>query len=358
MKKLFLLLILTSGVLVINSFAGDNSDKEVLNAYELRMNGKVDEAKALLNSILSKDSTNAMAWYEMARINHYMFIGSGGTTINDISVAIDKAVANDPTNVTYAYYKAIASFLNAFMAMQTGQGDVKNCIKQTTIQFDKVLDLKPDYYEASLYLVEIYGLLPQDMGGDSANAIDYAYRLGTNSQYFGAKALAVLSPEGTNLVKYWEEFLPENGSDPDFLMEAGKASLLNGDPINAEKYFNIAMLTDPSKNVLILDLARYHIMKVMQSPDLAKTELPLAKTYLASYLQTIPAPVTPLKAYTLGLLARIEMVLGNQDTSDKLTAEAKSMDKYFSRASGVPTLMLFDPPDQICYHYFSFFSPY
>jgi hypothetical protein len=52
------------------------------------------------------------------------------------------------------------------------------------------------------------------------------------------------------------------------------------------------------------------------------------------------------------------MVLGNKDASDKLTNEANSLDKYFSKASGVPTLLLFDPPDQISHHYFSFFSPY
>jgi hypothetical protein len=52
------------------------------------------------------------------------------------------------------------------------------------------------------------------------------------------------------------------------------------------------------------------------------------------------------------------MVLGNQADSDKHTAEATATDKYFSRATGVPNLLLFDPPDQISQHYFSFFIPY
>ncbi|HRZ21281.1 MAG TPA: HAMP domain-containing sensor histidine kinase, partial [Bacteroidales bacterium] len=38
------------------------------------------------------------------------------------------------------------------------------------------------------------------------------------------------------------------------------------------------------------------------------------------------------------------------------TEEAKAMDPYFSRAAGIPTLLLFDPPDQISHQYFSFFS--
>jgi len=359
MKKLILLLILSIGLMVFNSYAGNKPDKEVQKAFELRMNGKVDEAKAMLEGILTRDSTNAMAHYEMARLKQYMLIGGGGMKIDDILTSINKAVTYDPKNVTYAYYKAIATFLNAFMAMETGQQDaVKGRVAETCIQFEKVLSLKPDYYEARLYLVEIYGLLPRDMGGDSVKAVAYAEKLSIMDKYFGAKAKAVLASESTDKVKYWEDLLVSNGKNPEFMMEAGKACLFKDDLVNAEKYFDMAIKADPSKNILIIDLARYHIMQVMQNKDVAKTELPIAKTYLEKYLKTVPEPAIPLKAYTLGLMSLTERFQGNQEEAEKLVAEAKSMDKYFSRASGVPTLMLFDPPDQISHHYVSFFSPF
>jgi hypothetical protein len=82
MKKLIFLQMIIIGILVSCSYAGKNPDKEVLKAYELRMNGKVDEAKALLETILAKDSTNAMAHYEMARLKHYMLTGGGGTKMS------------------------------------------------------------------------------------------------------------------------------------------------------------------------------------------------------------------------------------------------------------------------------------
>jgi tetratricopeptide (TPR) repeat protein len=358
MKKMIFLQIIIIGTLASCSYAGKNPDKEVLKAYDLRMNGKVDEAKALLETILAKDSTDAMANYEMARLKHYMLIGGGGMKIDDILTSINKAVKYEPENVTYAYYKAIASFLNAFMAMQTGQGDVKNYIAETCARFEKVLSLKPDYYEASLYLVEIYGMLPKDMGGDSAKAVVYADKLGKMNSYFGAKAKAALSPEGTDLVKFWEEQLAKDQKNPDLLMETGRACIYNDDLANAEKYFDEAIKSDPSKNILILDLARYHVMMVMQNKDLAATELPLAKKFIEKYLKTTPEPIVPLEAYALGLLTRIEMFMGNQAEAEKIMNEAKSLDPYFSRASGVPTLLLFDAPDQITHHYFSFFSPF
>jgi tetratricopeptide (TPR) repeat protein len=340
------------------SVKGSRPEKDVQKAFEMRMNGKVDEAKALLNDILAKDSTNAMAWYEMARLKHYMLVGGGEVKTSDILGNINKAVINDPKNVTYAYYKGISSFLNAFMAMEMGQGEVKNKIAETSAQFEKVLALKPDYNEARLYLIDIYGLLPPDMGGDSLKAAEQSQKLASLDSYFGSKAKAVLAPEGTDLVKFWENQIALDPQNADLLMEAGRACLYKDDTMAAKVNFDKSMKLDSSKNILILDLARYHIMMVMQNKDLGATELPKAKPFLEKYLKSSPVPSIPLKTYTMGLLARVEMFLGNQAEAEKLMGEAKKLDPYFSRASGVPTLLLFDPPDQISHHYFSFFSPF
>lgn len=355
---LMTLLILCSQFNGSCSVKGSETEKIVIKAFELRMNGKVDESKALLKEILTNDSTNAMAWYELARLNHYLLIGNVEVKASDIVSPIFKAANLEPENVTYAYYKAISSFLSAFMAMQTGQGEVKNIIIETCAHFEKVLTLKPDYHEARMYLVEIYSLLPPEMGGDSTKAQEQAKKLISADPYFGAKAKAALASEGTDIIKLWEGLIALDSQNADFYMEAGKACLFKEDPKAAELNFDKAIDLDPSKNILILDLARFHIMKVMQNSELASEELPIAKKYLVKYVSTSPEPIIPLKTYTMGLLARVEMFLGNQAEAEKLMDEAKSLDPYFSRASGVPTLLLFDPPDQITHHYFSFFSPF
>lgn len=347
-----------AGILISCTFAGNDPEKAVKTAYEMRLTGKVDEAKVFLESLLDWDSTNAMAHYEMARLKHYMLTGGGKVEIDDIMASVDKAVTYDPKNASYAYYKAIVSFLNGYMSMQAGQEDVKPFIDETAAQFEKVLDLKPDYHEAMLYLVEIYGLLPPEMGGDSAKAAAYAVKLADLDGYFGAKARSILSQEGTDQVQFWQDLLVLNGNKSEYLMEAGKACLYAEDPENAEKYFDEAIKSDPSKNILILDMARYHIMVVMQNKELASTELPVARKYIEKYMDTKPEPIVPLKAYSLGWLARIEMFQGNQSDAEKRMDEAKALDPYFSRASGIPTLLLFDPPDQVSHQYFSFFMPF
>jgi tetratricopeptide (TPR) repeat protein len=353
-----MLILVFAGILGFSSFAGSASDQEVLKAFDLRMSGKVDEAKLLLETILKKDSTNAKAHFEMARLKHYLLTGGGGIKIDDILVSISKATTYDPQNVTYAYYKAIVHFLNAFMAMQTGTTEVKKNIEVTCSQFKKVLSMKPDYHEAALYLVEIYGMLPKDMGGDSIKAQEYAVGLESKSKYFGSRAKAVMAAKGTDLVKFWLDRVNQEKRNADFLVEAGKAYLNQDDLVNAEKYFQEAIKSDPAKNILLLDLARYHMMVVMQNKDLASTNLPLSKAFIEKYLKTVPEPIVPLKAYALGLLTHIEMFLGNKAEADKIMEEAKSLDKYFSRAMGIPNLLLFDSPEQQMHHYFSFFSPF
>ncbi len=349
-------MILTSLILFSCMFPGNDPVKKVEIAYQLRMNGKAELARGLLDSILTRDSTFALAHYEMARLNHYLLLGGGQVSISDILIPAGKAVQYDPSNVTYAYYKALVTFFNAYFAMEMGQGDPKSHVNEAIREFEKVLVMKPDYHEAMLYLVEFYGLLPADMGGDSAKAAGYAEKLATMDGYYGAKAKAVLATQGSDLVKFWEDLMTLGGEKPDYLMEAGKACLFAENPEKAEQYFNKAIQADPSKNIAILDLARYHIFKVMQNDSLAGSELPLAKRYLEKYLNTKPEPVIPLKAYATGWLGQAEMFLGNQAEAEKRIEEAKAMDPYFSRAAGIPTLLLFDPPDQISHHYFSFFS--
>lgn len=358
MKKQIFLMLLFVWIIVSPSSAANVPDKEVLKAFELRTKGKVDDSRLLLESILSKDSTNAMAHFEMARLKHYLLIGGGEVKIEDILNSINKAVSYDSQNITYAYYKAIVSFLNAYMDMESGNAEVKKRVDETCLQFEKVLSMKPDYSEASLNLVEIYGMLPKQMGGDSLKAIAWSEKLANKNDYFGSRARAVLLSKEADHVKFWMDRLDREKKNPEFLMEVGKAYLNKADPKNAEKYFDEAIKSDPSKNILLLDLARYHMMVVMQNRDLAKTDLPLAKDFIERYLTTSPEPIIPLKSYAMGLMSLNEMFLGNQSEADKWKEEATKLDKYFSRALGIPTLLLFDSPDQISHHYFSFFSPF
>ncbi len=49
-----------------------SDDKAVIQAFEMRMNGKSDQAKEMLLTIIKEDPKNALAQYELARTVNYM----------------------------------------------------------------------------------------------------------------------------------------------------------------------------------------------------------------------------------------------------------------------------------------------
>lgn len=330
------------------------TDKAVLEAYELRIQGKTDQAKELLLTILKEDSTNAVAHFELARTLNYMNIMGS----EEASQAIRTALKYDPDNIVYAYYNAKNCFLKAYIAMHQEADDTKDLIIDVCNEFVKVLEMKSDYPEALMYLVEIYGMLPENMGGDKIKAEEYTQKLEKLDKFYGAKARLVLMPESTDMVEYWNNYITENGEDCNVLKELGVASLFSDDITTAEKSFTKAIELDETQNIRLLDLSRFHMMKVMQNRDAAEEELPKSKEYIDQYLASTPAPIPPLKAYAIGMMVKIEMFSGNNAESEKLMEEAKSLDPYFSLAFGIPSLAQFEPPDKMDHHFSSFFSPY
>ena len=358
MKKIVLLQLLVVALLVSCTYAGKDPDQAVMKAYELRMDGKVDAAKVMLDSILLAHPQNAMAHYEKARVLSYMMNASKEVKIGDVLESVNLAIDNDPGNVSYVYFKAVMSFLDAYISMQMSQGEIPEKVKAACEEFENVLKLKPDYYDARLYLVDIYGLLPPEMGGDSAKAAEYADLLEDANTYYGAKARSILSPEDMDYVKFWEELMAKNNQDPRYMMEAGKACLYAEEPDRAAEYFAQAMELDPAYNILLLDMMRYYLYSVMGSQDQKETALPLAKKYGEKYLASQPDPIVPLKAYTIGWISRFEKFLGNEEASQQMTEKAKALDPYFSRATGLPSMLDFIPPDEVCYCYMTFFGPF
>jgi len=357
MKKLPILLLMILLIAGSCSFQKETCDKDVMKAYDLRMQGKVDQALALLDSIIENDSTNAMAYYELSRVHKYMLTGGGDVSMKEILTNVDNATLYDSGNVIYAYAKALDLFLNAYMSMHKGNDDdVAIAIGKTCQEFKHVLELKPDYSEAMLYLVEIYALLPQEMGGDSAKATTYVELLEQTDDYYAAKATLVMNP--VDEVTFWQDYLSKHDTTPDVLKEIGITYLYKEDPDQAEIYFNKVMLLDSTQNTLLLDLARYYMMLVMQNRELADSILPISAKFTRQYLASEPVPIIPLQAYATGMLVKIGMFTGHKEEAEKLMEEAKSLDPYFSRAFAIPGPGIFEPPDQIIYHFSSFFRPF
>ncbi len=344
--------------LMLWSCTGQKQVNTVEQAYELRLNGEADSARVLLEQMVLKDSTNAAAWYELARTKHHMGLGNPReflSSLEDLQQTVDAAVNNDPENVTYSFYRAYVSFFRAYASLMMGQPDNKDKVESVITAYETVLKLKPDYYQAMLYLVEILGL-PEDMGGDSTKAEAYAQQLEEMDGVYGAKARELRLPEDADRVVYWQGALENNPNSADVLEQLGKAYLYKEDIEQGKKYFEDAIKVDPERQLLIMDLARYNAMAGMQDTTKKETALPQAEELIQRYLDSDPIP--PLQAFAYELSAKIKFGQGDNEGVAELREKAEALDPFYSKAFGVPPALLFSKPDEISHHHSYFFRPF
>lgn len=340
--------------------SGD-TETSVLDAYELRISGKADQAKELLNDLLETDSTNALACFELARTEHHLFLGGTQFSAEEwrkVTASTQKAVRFAPDNEIYAFYHAYATFSDAFISMMMEKPDAGEKVAITCDAFQDVLNLDPGFYEAMLYLVDIYAYLPEEMGGNRGKAGLIASDLNQKDRVFGAMAHARLLPDTTDLVSYWQDVQKETGNDAQVLEELGRAYLLMPDTENGTKCFLEAIDADTTKRYLYMNLVRYHLLSTQQNHDAREEHIAEAENLVNTYLQSSPDLISSLKAYAYGMLAMIKMFGGDNQAGSEYQATAASIDPYYSKATSMPPEMIYCRPDEVKIHYSSFFMPF
>jgi len=339
-----------------------NSGNAASDAYKLRMQGKVDEAKALLEKAIQENPKNAAAYYELARIHFYMVLHpdqqSGLNKLAEAQKSIEKAIESDPNNVIYPFFEGHIALLQAYPSWMQDQPDAREKMGRVCEAFESALKLKPDYRQAMLYLVEIYGTLPQDKGGDNSKAEQYAKKLEGMDEVFGAKARWILLPRDTNRVDYWRNVMKNHQGNTDVLEEMGKAYLGADDVNDAVLCFEKAVKINPEKTLLLMDLSIYHTWSALgagSDSELRQRAITSGDAAVTRYLDS--KPVLPMQAYALGVQYKYKAHSGHKEQADELLKKAKALDPYFSKATGAPNPDLFIPPDEISHNHRYLFRP-
>ena len=352
-----IVIVLVSGSGALSS--GIQSDNVVNMAYQLRLNGKVNEARTLLNDYIAANPTDPAGYYELARVYYYMGPGDMEhmqSTIDSAEKSIQKAVELDPGNPVYRYFAARVAFFKAYMAMQSDQEHAKEHVGTICRAYEAVLDSKPDYGEPMLNLVELYGGLPDELGKDSSKAAQYEERLQAIDRVLAGKAHCILMPDDFDRIAYWTDMAEQSPGDLRVLEELGKTCLRERKTDQGVEYLKKVMNAEPSNSVLYLVIANQHIMNVWQDEQAKGKSIPLAMQAVNDFLAT--KPIAPLKAYALGMLAKLNYAQEKKGEGDKWLEEAKATDAYFSKASGIPLADLFVPPGEISHNHRYLFQPF
>lgn len=362
-----LCVVLVLGLCILAGTAkGETEYKKVaMDAYKLRMQGKVNDANALLEQAIQKNPHNAAAHYELARIKVHMALGGDLRDLNRVlerigeaQQSIAKARENEPNNVIYPFFEGYTAFFQAYISLMQNQPDAKDNVARACRAFESALKLKPDYRQAMLYLVEIYGTLPEDKGGDKTKAEQYAKQLEGIDKVFGAKARSILLPGETNRVDYWQNVLKDNEGNADVLEELGKAYFGIDDVNNAVLCFEKAVKINPEKTILFMDLGIYHTWSALgacNDSELRQRAITSGDAAVTRYLDS--KPILPMQAYALGVQYKYKYHSGHKEQADELLKKAEAMDPYFSKATGAPNPDLFIPPDEVSHNHRYLFRP-
>lgn len=336
-------------------------DGVVDEAYQLRMRGKVDEARTLLEKTVETAPDHAAAHYELARTKMHMALGNPedlATKLADAQKSADQAVVHDSQKVMYHSFAAQVAYLRAYHALMRGGTDAKEHFTAACGAFEAALKLKPDYPQVLLYLAELHASFPETAGADRAKAKAYAEKLAGNEVY-AAKAESVLSLDSCG-VEFWEKLLAKKPGNADVLEELGKAHLRDDEVEQAVSQFELAIGRDPSRTYLFVDLSIHHTFGAMEARqsdrELFEKHVSAGDAAITRYLES--QPNNPMRAYALGVKSKYKWASGDEEQRAALIEQAVALDPYFSKMTGQPNPDLFIPPTEVSRNHRYLTRPY
>lgn len=353
-----ILVLIFAGII---SCTGQKTDEKVYEAYELRINGHADSAKVLLQQITTENPTNAMAWYELCRTTEHLGMANPRAIKESLDEAlrcISLAVENDPKNAWYLSYKGGIETLQFYLALQIGNENASAYLAKLEDTYKSVFELDPSYYENKLTLVEFFGGLPTEIGGDTEKAEKYAKELESEDLIYSAKAREILMPEDANYETFWKEIVEKNNKNADAHQALGRVYLFMDNIDEATNCYQKAIDLDPSKNDLYLDLGRYYMMMAMQNPALTDSVSPFIEEQFNKFLNFSPKPIKPMRAWAYSILSMINSNTQNVEAADKFLTMAKDLDPFFSPISGKPSIVLYCQPDVVVHNQGYYLSPF
>ncbi len=308
-------------------------------AFELRLAGKVGQARKLLEKAVKENPENARAQFELARDCFYMMMGprvAGPGQRKAISKALDRnlkqartaimqAIKIEPDNPRYRYW---AGKIYSYTAIDQSHSLLGNIFlprnSKIAIQnYAKAVELKPDFHQARLELMGCYDRLPKNCGGDKAKAQQQARILQESDPVYGALARCEIQPRKTRKekIEIWEKVLAKEPDNPDACLGLARELLRDGDMSEDDmkkclQCIDKALKLDPSKGEILLDLAQHYRRRQPEK----------AGQTIERYLHLSPRPAVAMQALAMRELALIYQAQGKNNQAEIVRKKADELD--------------------------------
>jgi tetratricopeptide (TPR) repeat protein len=300
-------------------------------AFDLRMAGKFDEARRVLDQALTADRnrprlsvglpTEGILWFESARL-HFCSCEFGLA-----QKAIDKATQTAPENARYHYWAGQIATFNAIWKTHNPIGFVGLPLELCKARhaLERAVALQPDFHEARLALINLYLNQP---GLDLRKAEEHIEAMMRLDPVFGARgrSLQLGRKAADQQAALWKTVVADHPNRADAYAGLGQALYLQGQYKQAVEQFSKALDKDPG-NIEV----RFAMGRCYQA---TKELAPQAACYQQCLDMTPPAPL-PSRLRAMRYLATAEEKRGNTQRAEALRKEADATDPRFGKRGAV-----------------------
>lgn len=326
--SLLIVSVVNVGVITRPAEATSDSDGVASKAFSLRMEGKVDAAQDLLEKTIESGSGGAAEFYELARLQFYLYDFEGAKQ------SMEKAITKEPENARYYSFAALALSFNAVNLSKKPETrpHVQDEITGAAHMQEKAVKLASTNNDYRLRLLELY-----NSSGNEADAKTQAKILSESNPVYGA--VTRLRIQGGNKTSGRLEdlldLLPKHDNSV-LLHEALFHEYFRaGETESGLEHLEKAVKLDPSRAVLFLYLGRHNIQK----PDIN-----LAEKGITRFLEFKPEQPVPLRAFAVNSLAVVRRMQGEKQASETLRSEAREIDPFCWTTFMPPPQELFEKP--------------
>jgi len=311
----------------------DMDEPAAAQGFELRMAGKTDKAKTLLEMrTLLNGRKNARDLFELART--HFFLGS----FNLAYFAISDAVRIESDNPRTLYWHGLIAYSNNVSRYLINHSLDRIVTDEAIASLEKALAIDTDYHEARLMLIDILVRLRPEDGGDPQKALALAEDLEKRDRGWGALARGYALRPGTS----WDDVmvladgvLAEEPENMGALLTKALGLIKARKPDEAELVVSKVYELDENRRALFLELAGGCVLPEHQE---------LGKRTIERFLG-IPNLSIPEKAIGYSRMAAAFQAAGDKDSYDTWMKKANRLDPDFWKPALELPADIFLPPE-------------
>ena len=333
-------------------------NEKLLHVYELRMKGRTKQAFTAIRNLEKEGGFNPLVPYEKSRIKRTRFLaGEPGESYESILRTSVIPVHMDRYNLSFCYFDADCANWAGHGMMEKGDSlTARRYFLRAIERYETCLHLDPNCQVARLSLVQLYARLPLFLGGDMEHAVQHRTILEEAGPLEGALAASMCLEDPARKMAIWLDLLAKYPNDPLVNHETGKACLLSGDPWEAEEYYRKVVEDDPSRKLLLLDLARANLEATDRLGRVPGEQILRAEACIQEVLES--EPVQPVKAWCFSQLARCMDMRGKRGEAEALRKEAKQADELYVKGNRPAPSILYNTPGEFSLETYNYFDPF